>query len=195
MLLRQNPKLIERITLMEAINGNQVYFFLWQGWRWQDQWPARRRYGLQKKAKTLIVTTDPASNLADDLSRSSTPGDPIQGLPNLWAMEIDSIKPPRIHRPGNGTNPGGLSAPNRTGEEQMSGPCTAEVAAFDRHRFLEVSNSDETAFDVVIFDTAPTGHTFAFWNYQPSESINRCCQRATVRPVWAGAPPGRQAQV
>ena len=42
----------------------------------------------------------------------------------------------------------------------MSGPCTAEVAAFDRFTdFLDVPAENDTAFDIVIFDTAPTGHT------------------------------------
>jgi arsenite-transporting ATPase len=45
-------------------------------------------------------------------------------------------------------------------EEQMSGPCTAEVAAFDRFTdFLDLPSQDGNTYDVVIFDTAPTGHT------------------------------------
>ncbi len=112
--------------------------------------------------KTLIVTTDPASNLADvfeqPLGHHITP---IQGLPDLWAMEIDPDQATRdyIDR---------AMAPIRDAfppqivqvmEEQMSGPCTAEVAAFDRFTdFLETPTGGPV-FDVVIFDTAPTGHT------------------------------------
>lgn len=113
--------------------------------------------------KTLVVTTDPASNLADVFEQViGHHVTPIKGLLNLWAMEIDSDKATQeyIDR---------AMAPIRAAfppqivqvmEEQMSGPCTAEVAAFDRFTdFLETPTSSETVFDVVIFDTAPTGHT------------------------------------
>ena len=113
--------------------------------------------------KTLIVTTDPASNLADVFEQViGHQITPIQGIPNLWAMEIDPDKATQeyIDR---------AMAPIRAAfppqivqvmEEQMSGPCTAEVAAFDRFTdFLEAPENPDSAFDVVIFDTAPTGHT------------------------------------
>jgi arsenite-transporting ATPase len=114
-------------------------------------------------ARTLIVTTDPASNLADVFEQ--TIGHritPIETVPGLWAMEID---------PDHATTEyiDHAMAPIRTAfppemvavmEEQMSGPCTAEVAAFDRFTdFLELAPGDGPAFDRVIFDTAPTGHT------------------------------------
>jgi len=113
--------------------------------------------------KTLIVTTDPASNLADVFEQAiGHQITPIANMPNLWAMEIDPDKATQeyIDR---------AMAPLRAAfppqivqvmEEQMSGPCTAEVAAFDRFTdFLEAPEKDALVFDVVIFDTAPTGHT------------------------------------
>jgi arsenite/tail-anchored protein-transporting ATPase len=120
------------------------------------------RYADEGK-RTLIVTTDPASNLADvfeqPIGHKITA---IKGAPNLWAMEIDPDRSTQeyIDR---------AMAPIRAAfppqmiqvmEEQMSGPCTAEVAAFDRFTdFLELPVQNGTAYDVVIFDTAPTGHT------------------------------------
>jgi len=120
------------------------------------------RYADQGK-RTLIVTTDPASNLSDvfeqEIGHQVTP---IAGVPGLAAMEIDPDKSTQeyIDR---------AMAPIRAAfppqmvqvmEEQMSGPCTAEVAAFDRFTdFLESPVEGENAYDVVIFDTAPTGHT------------------------------------
>jgi len=113
--------------------------------------------------RTLIVTTDPASNLSDTFEQEiGHQVTPIGDVPNLWAMEIDPDKATQeyIDR---------AMAPIRAAfppqvvqvmEEQMSGPCTAEVAAFDRFTdFLETPADTGTAFDVVIFDTAPTGHT------------------------------------
>jgi|WetSurMetagenome_2_1015567.scaffolds.fasta_scaffold31662_3 arsenite/tail-anchored protein-transporting ATPase len=113
--------------------------------------------------RTLIVTTDPASNLADvfeqPIGHQITP---IEHVTNLWAMEIDPDRATEeyIDR---------AMAPIRAAfplpmvqvmEEQMSGPCTAEVAAFDRFTdFLDVPSDKGQVFDIVIFDTAPTGHT------------------------------------
>ena len=113
--------------------------------------------------KTLIVTTDPASNLADvfeqDIGHHITP---ITGQENLSAMEIDSDQATqeyidRAMEPIRAVFPEQMV---QVMEEQMSGPCTSEVAAFDRFTdFLDSSATHSETFDVVIFDTAPTGHT------------------------------------
>jgi len=120
------------------------------------------RYADQGK-RTLIVTTDPASNLADvfeqEIGHHITP---IHSVPHLWAMEIDPDKATqeyidRAMAPIRAAFPPEMV---KVMEEQMSGPCTAEVAAFDRFTdFLETPADNTSAFDVVIFDTAPTGHT------------------------------------
>lgn len=120
------------------------------------------RYADEGK-RTLIVTTDPASNLADvfeqEIGHHVTP---IVGVPNLFAMEIDPDQATQEYIDS-------AMAPIRAAfpaqmvqviEEQMSGPCTAEVAAFDRFTdFLDLPSQDGNTYDVVIFDTAPTGHT------------------------------------
>ena len=126
--------------------------------------------------RTLIVTTDPASNLADVFEQAIGHRiTPIAGVPNLWAMEIDPDRAAEEYKDR-------ALAPIRAAfppemvqviEEQMSGPCTTEVAAFDRFTdFLTTDDGSATLgpqaggsdaaprqFDVVIFDTAPTGHT------------------------------------
>ena len=116
--------------------------------------------------RTLIVTTDPASNLADVFAQPIGHAiTPIGGVPNLWAMESDPDQATQEYSDR-------AMAPLREAfppqsvqvlEEQMSGPCTAEVAAFDRFvDFLDLPPATLGAparFDTVIFDTAPTGHT------------------------------------
>jgi len=133
------------------------------------------RYADEGK-RTLIVTTDPASNLADVFEQAIGHHiTPIAGVANLWAMEIDPDRAAEEYRDR-------ALAPIRAAfppemvqviEEQMSGPCTTEVAAFDRFTdFLANDGGSAPAdpqagetgasappFDVVIFDTAPTGHT------------------------------------
>ncbi|OYV85204.1 MAG: arsenic-transporting ATPase, partial [Ignavibacteriae bacterium 37-53-5] len=112
--------------------------------------------------KTLIVTTDPASNLADvfetEIGHKITPI-----VENLWAMEIDPDKSTeeyreRILAPMRVVMPDSVMA---VLEEQFNSPCTTEIASFDRFvDFMTLEKEGEAAeYDVIIFDTAPTGHT------------------------------------
>jgi len=119
------------------------------------------RYADECKS-TLIVTTDPASNLADvfeqEIGHHITP---IAGVPNLSAMEIDpdTATQEYIDRAMSPLRPAFPPQMVQVMEEQMSGPCTAEVAAFDRFTDFIVRDEITPEFDIIIFDTAPTGHT------------------------------------
>jgi len=112
----------------------------------------------QAGRKTLIVTTDPASNLADVFEQEIGHRiAPIVGVPNLEAMEIDpdvatQEYKERIVGPFRAVMPEDVIA---SLEENLSGPCTTEMASFDR--FIDFMEGD--AYDVIVFDTAPTGHT------------------------------------
>jgi arsenite-transporting ATPase len=108
--------------------------------------------------KVLIVTTDPASNLGDvfeqEIGHKITP---IDGVQNLYAMEIEPDAATREYKeriigPFREIMPGDVIA---SLEEQFNSPCTTEIASFDR--FVDFMETDE--YDVIIFDTAPTGHT------------------------------------
>ena len=132
--------------------------------------------------RTLIVTTDPASNLADVFEQPiGHQVTTIAGVPNLAAMEIDPdiATQEYIDR---AMAPIRAAFPEQMVQvlaEQMSGPCTAEVAAFDRFTdFLETPLDQHAAFDVVIFDTAPTGHTIRLLELPAewSQSINAASQ-------------------
>nr|WP_276535300.1 arsenical pump-driving ATPase [Megasphaera massiliensis] len=112
--------------------------------------------------KVLLISTDPASNLQDvfsmDLSDEATP---IPEAANLSVANLDPIQAAAAYResvvgPYRGLLP---EAALRNMEEQLSGSCTVEIAAFNEFtRFLtdgEISKN----YDHIIFDTAPTGHT------------------------------------
>ena len=113
--------------------------------------------------RTLIVTTDPASNLADVFEQKIGHGVvPISAVPNLFAMEIDGDRATdeykeRALAPLRAAFPPEMV---RVMEEQMSGPCTSEVAAFDCFTdIIDGAREHDRRFDALIFDTAPTGHT------------------------------------
>ena len=112
--------------------------------------------------RVLLVSTDPASNLAQvlgsDVGESPTR---VDGVTGLDAMDIDPEAAAAAYResmvaPYRGVLPDAAIA---SMEEQLSGACTVEIAAFNEFAHL-VGNPEATAdYDHVIFDTAPTGHT------------------------------------
>ena len=112
--------------------------------------------------RVLIVSTDPASNLDEVLGTrlSSTPT-LINGASVLYALNIDPEAAAQEYRerivaPYRGVLP---TAAIASMEEQLSGACTVEIAAFDEFSKLIGEASATADFDHVIFDTAPTGHT------------------------------------
>ena len=112
--------------------------------------------------KVLLVSTDPASNLDEVLeTKLASKPRPIIGAPGLSALNIDPAEAAREYRerlvePYRDKLP---AATLRSMEEQLSGACTMEIAAFDEFSKLIGNPDATTAFDHVIFDTAPTGHT------------------------------------
>ncbi len=112
--------------------------------------------------RVLIVSTDPASNLDEVLGTklSSTPT-AVTAAPGLFALNIDPEAAARAYKermvgPYRGILPAAAIA---SMEEQFSGACTVEIAAFDEFAKLLGDPGATLGFDHVIFDTAPTGHT------------------------------------
>jgi len=112
--------------------------------------------------RVLLVSTDPASNL-DEVLGQTLGNDPmaIESVPNLFAMNIDPEQAAYEYRermvgPYRGVLPDAAVA---SMEEQFSGSCTLEIAAFDEFAKLLGDKDATSDFDHVIFDTAPTGHT------------------------------------
>jgi arsenite-transporting ATPase len=114
--------------------------------------------------RVLLVSTDPASNLDEvlqtDIGTSETPVH-VPGVENLWALNIDPEAAARLYRdrvvgPYRELLPESAIA---SIEEQLSGACTVEVAAFNEFTKLVADPEVAGQFDHVIFDTAPTGHT------------------------------------
>ena len=112
--------------------------------------------------KVLLVSTDPASNLQDVFEVNLTNGRvPIEGVPNLVVSNLDPIQAAADYResviaPYRGKLPDAVIA---NMEEQLSGSCTVEIAAFNEFSNYLTDPKVEGEFDTIIFDTAPTGHT------------------------------------
>lgn len=112
--------------------------------------------------RVLLVSTDPASNVGQvfgiDIGNKITA---VEAVPRLAALEIDPQAAAQLYRdrivgPVRGVLP---DAVVKGIEEQLSGACTTEIAAFDEFTDLLTDASLDDEYDHIIFDTAPTGHT------------------------------------
>ena len=112
--------------------------------------------------KVLLISTDPASNLKEVLETNITEKiTEINGIPNLHAVNIDPEMSAEEYRnrvlsPLQDILP--ESEINKIREE-LSGACTTEIAAFDEFAHYVAGDGESQPYDVIIFDTAPTGHT------------------------------------
>jgi arsenite-transporting ATPase len=113
--------------------------------------------------RVLLVSTDPASNVGQVFGVAI--GNRITAMtaasPNLFALEIDPQASARAYRerivgPVRGVLP---DAVVNGIEEQLSGACTTEIAAFDEFTALLTDTGLTADYDHIVFDTAPTGHT------------------------------------
>ena len=113
-------------------------------------------------SRVLLVSTDPASNVGQvfgiDIGNHITI---IPAVANLAALEIDPQAAAQAYRdrivgPVRGVLP---EAVVKGIEEQLSGACTTEIAAFDEFTALLTNAELTQQYDHIIFDTAPTGHT------------------------------------
>jgi len=111
--------------------------------------------------RTLVLSTDPAHSLSDSFDQDLSGGEivAIKGFDNLWGMEIDTEKGMKEFEDTIGSGSAGPEmemASQLMGDiSTMSPPGSDEAMAFGKMlEFLE-----DSSYDRVIFDTAPTGHT------------------------------------
>ncbi len=154
--MTENP-----VTFLE--NATRILFFTGKGGVGKTSLACAAAVALGQRGKqVLLVSTDPASNLDEVLGvRLSGVPTPIPETAGLFALNIDpeaaaAAYRDRVIRPYRGILP---EAALRGMEEQLSGACTVEIAAFDEFTRLLGDGRATAGYDHVIFDTAPTGHT------------------------------------
>lgn len=119
-------------------------------------------YLADKGNKVFLVSTDPASNLQDVFNTElNNKGVKINDIPNLVVANFDPLKAASEYKesvisPYRGKLPQAIID---NMEEQLSGSCTVEIAAFNEFSNFITDKKVSEEFDYIIFDTAPTGHT------------------------------------
>lgn len=115
-----------------------------------------------KGKKILLISTDPASNLQDVFNQPlNGHGSAIADVPGLTVVNLDPEQAAAEYRermiaPFKGKLPASVI---QNMEEQLSGSCTVEIAAFNEFSDFITDIQKQDEYDHIIFDTAPTGHT------------------------------------
>ncbi len=155
---KDNLKVKSVYNMLTPLNGTRYVFFIGKGGVGKSTIACTTSVFLADKGfKTLIVTTDPASHL-HDIFGDNVEHEPtkIEGLDNLFAARIDQRKAleeykKRILEVVKDKD----EETKKSVEEDLNSPCSEEMAAFEK--FMSYFELD--GYDVIIFDTAPTGHT------------------------------------
>ena len=112
--------------------------------------------------KVLLISTDPASNLQDVFETElDGKAKQIKGVDNLEVINLDPLEAAHNYKesvvaPFRGKLPDSVI---ESMEEQLSGSCTVEIAAFNEFSNFITNSKLNTDYSHIIFDTAPTGHT------------------------------------
>ena len=110
----------------------------------------------------MLVSTDPAHSTADIFERRIGP-DEAEIEPCLWAIEIDAIRESARYVGEVKRDIERMFAPavirqaHRQIDMAAASPGLAEVALLDR--MIDLIIEREARYDLIVFDTAPTGHT------------------------------------
>ena len=163
MLSSQAPEAVDSAIKGLAAVATQFLFFTGKGGVGKTSVGCAVAVALADSGKkVLIVSTDPASNLDEVLATdlADVPR-PVNGIESLYASNLDPEVAAAAYRdalvgPYRGVLPDATVA---SMEEQLSGACTVEIAAFNEFAKLVGDEQATQGYDVVIFDTAPTGHT------------------------------------
>lgn len=112
--------------------------------------------------KVLLISTDTASNLQDVFETElDGKAKPIKGVDNLEVINLNPLEAAHNYKesvvaPFRGKLPDSVI---ESMEEQLSGSCTVEIAAFNEFSNFITNSKINTDYNHIIFDTAPTGHT------------------------------------
>lgn len=147
----------------EAINLTKYMFFTGKGGVGKTSLACATAVTLADlQKKVLLISTDPASNLQDVFNTQlNNKGSLISEVPNLTVINLNPEDAAHDYKesiiaPYRGKLP---EAMIKNIEEQLSGSCTVEIAAFNEFSEIITSKDKSALYDYIIFDTAPTGHT------------------------------------